>query len=46
MDMMQIVTRAWEDPAFKQELLNNPKAVLAEAGVEIPDKSCSTAPKL
>jgi hypothetical protein len=37
MNMAQIVTRAWEDPAFKQELLNNPKAVLAEAGVEVPD---------
>ncbi len=37
MNIEQIVARAWEDPAFKQELLNNPKAVLAEAGVEVPD---------
>jgi hypothetical protein len=39
MNMEQLVTRAAIDPTFKQELLNNPKAVLAkEAGVNIPDK--------
>jgi hypothetical protein len=37
MNMEQIVTRAWEEPAFKQELLDNPKAVLTEAGVKVPD---------
>ncbi|MCC5660822.1 NHLP leader peptide family RiPP precursor [Nostoc sp. XA010] len=33
----KLIQRAWEDETFRQELLNNPKAVYArEAGVEIP----------
>lgn len=38
MNMEQMVSRASVDPAFKQKLLHNPKAVLAkEAGVNIPE---------
>ncbi|MBD0343693.1 MAG: NHLP leader peptide family natural product precursor [Coleofasciculus sp. Co-bin14] len=38
MNMEQMVSRASVDPAFKQKLFNNPKAVLAkEAGVNIPE---------
>jgi hypothetical protein len=32
----QVVTQAWSDEAYKQRLLADPKAVLAEAGVAIP----------
>lgn len=33
----KLIERAWEDEAFKQELLSNPKAVYArESGQEIP----------
>ncbi|MFC4598232.1 NHLP leader peptide family RiPP precursor [Cohnella hongkongensis] len=34
---VQIIKKAWEDSAFKNRLLNNPKeAIQAEFGVEIP----------
>ncbi|NIK72059.1 MULTISPECIES: NHLP leader peptide family RiPP precursor [unclassified Paenibacillus] len=34
----QIIQKAWEDDAFKQQLLNDPKAAIKDAfGVEIPD---------
>lgn len=33
----QLVTQAIQDPAFRQRLVENPKAVLAEQGLEIPD---------
>ncbi|MCG6136865.1 MAG: NHLP leader peptide family RiPP precursor [Nostoc sp. LLA-1] len=33
----KLIQRAWEDEAFKQELISNPKAVFArESGQEIP----------
>ncbi|MBW4450416.1 MAG: NHLP leader peptide family RiPP precursor [Spirirestis rafaelensis WJT71-NPBG6] len=33
----KLIQRAWEDEAFKQELLSNPKAVFArESGEELP----------
>jgi hypothetical protein len=32
----QLVARAWSDETFKQRLLADPKAVLAEAGVPVP----------
>lgn len=33
----KLIQRAWEDEAFRQELLSNPKAVYAkESGAEIP----------
>lgn len=33
----KLIQRAWEDEAFKQELLSNPKAVYArESGQELP----------
>ncbi|NCR02474.1 MAG: NHLP leader peptide family natural product precursor [Microcystis aeruginosa LG13-03] len=33
----EIVARAWRDAAFKQQLLSNPKAVLTEAGMSVPE---------
>jgi hypothetical protein len=33
----QIVARAWSDAAYKQRLLSDPKAVLAEAGLPAPE---------
>ncbi|WP_127529518.1 NHLP leader peptide family RiPP precursor [Paenibacillus kobensis] len=33
----QIIEKAWGDPVFKQQLLDNPKeAILAVFGIEIP----------
>jgi hypothetical protein len=32
----QVVARAWSDDAFKQRLLADPQAVLAEAGLPVP----------
>jgi hypothetical protein len=33
----QIVARAWSDEEFKQRLLADPRAVLAENGLEVPE---------
>lgn len=34
---VQIIKKAWEDPAFKQQLLADPKAALQQAfGIEVP----------
>jgi len=34
---VQIIKKAWEDPAFKSSLLNDPKeAIKAAFGIEIP----------
>ncbi|UKO95894.1 NHLP leader peptide family RiPP precursor [Nostoc sp. UHCC 0870] len=34
----RIATKAWQDPAFRQELLSNPRAVIArELGTTLPD---------
>ena len=33
----EIVARVWEDPEYKKRLLADPKAALAEMGVEVPD---------
>jgi len=32
----KVVARAWNDEAFKARLLSDPRAVLTEAGVEVP----------
>src|SRR6266508_6909694 len=32
----QLVAQAWRDPAFKQRLLADPKAVFAERGIGVP----------
>ena len=32
----RIVAKAWSDDAFKRRLLNDPKAVLQEHGIEVP----------
>jgi len=38
MDLQKLITRAWEDEAFKQELLSNPRAAIEEAlGVTLPE---------
>ncbi|GLX66265.1 NHLP leader peptide family RiPP precursor [Paenibacillus glycanilyticus] len=40
----QIIQKAWEDDAFKQQLLQDPKAAIKDAfGVEIPDNIEVTA---
>lgn len=34
---VQIIKKAWEDPAFKQQLLDDPKTALQQAfGIEVP----------
>ena len=34
---VQIIKKAWEDPGFKQQLLDDPKAALGQAfGIEVP----------
>ncbi|MFD0672813.1 NHLP leader peptide family RiPP precursor [Cohnella sp. GCM10027633] len=34
---VQIIKKAWEDPAFKQQLLADPKTALQQAfGIEVP----------
>lgn len=33
----QVLERAWADPAFKQQLLDDPVAVLRAAGITVPD---------
>ncbi|MDZ8108578.1 MAG: thiocillin family RiPP [Nostoc sp. DedQUE12a] len=33
----QLVAQAWEDESFKQRLFSEPKAVLIENGIEVPD---------
>ena len=38
MDLQGLITRAWEDEAFKRELLANPKATIEKAlGVAFPE---------
>ncbi len=38
MDLHEIIIKAWDDEAFKQELLRNPKAAIEkELGVSIPE---------
>ncbi|MBD0347496.1 MAG: NHLP leader peptide family natural product precursor, partial [Coleofasciculus sp. Co-bin14] len=35
----QIIAQAWKDDTYKQELLNNPKAVIErEFGIQLPDE--------
>ncbi len=36
MDSAQVIARAWSDPDFKAQLLNDPKTVLAGYGVDLP----------
>lgn len=31
-----IISKAWSDPEYKERFLRDPKAVLTEAGVQIP----------
>jgi hypothetical protein len=38
MDLQELITRAWEDKAFKQELLSNPRATIEKTlGVSLPE---------
>ncbi len=32
-----LVAKAWQDEAFKQQLMSAPKSVIAEAGLSLPD---------
>ncbi|MCB0086459.1 MAG: NHLP leader peptide family RiPP precursor [Caldilineaceae bacterium] len=32
-----IIARAWSDPEYKERLLRDPKTVLAEAGMQVPE---------
>ena len=37
MEMQDIITKAWEDEAFKKSLLSHPRATIEEAlGIELP----------
>ena len=33
----RLITKAWQDEAFKQELLNNSKTAFKKEGVNLPD---------
>ena len=33
----QIITRAWQDDSFKEELINNPKSALEREGINLPE---------
>jgi hypothetical protein len=35
--LQQVIDRCWEDEAFKERLVADPAATLAEAGVEVPE---------
>ena len=35
---LRVVKRAWEDAAFKARLLNDPRAALAELGIDVPER--------
>ncbi len=37
MKISKVIARAWTDAAYKAKLLSDPRAALAEAGVEIPE---------
>jgi hypothetical protein len=34
----RLIEHAWQNPAFKARLLNNPKEAAAESGIHVPDK--------
>ncbi len=36
MDTAQVIARAWSDPAFKAQLLSDPKAAIAGYGIDLP----------
>ncbi len=36
MDTAQVIARAWSDPDFKAQLLNDPKVALAGYGIDLP----------
>jgi hypothetical protein len=36
MSISKVIGRAWADPAYKAKLLQDPHAVLTEAGVNVP----------
>ncbi|MEJ2116725.1 MAG: NHLP leader peptide family RiPP precursor [Alphaproteobacteria bacterium] len=33
----KVIAKSWNDPAFKERLMSDPKAVLAESGVSVPE---------
>ena len=32
-----LIAKAWKDDSFKQQLMNNPKSAIAEAGISLPE---------
>ena len=32
-----LIAKAWQDEAFKQQLIDNPKSAIAEAGISLPE---------
>ena len=32
----KVIARSWEDESYKARLMNDPRAVLAEAGIDVP----------
>ncbi len=35
--LQRVITKCWDDEAFKERLVAEPMATLAEAGVEVPE---------
>jgi hypothetical protein len=33
----RLIAKSWQDPAFKQKLINDPKSVLIDEGISLPD---------
>jgi len=33
----KVIAKSWNDPAYKARLMSDPKAVLAESGVAVPE---------
>lgn len=32
----KVIAKSWSDPAYKQQLMSNPVAVLSESGIKVP----------
>jgi len=35
----EMVAKSWADPAFRKELMRNPKKIIQKAGWEVPDST-------
>lgn len=38
MSQHKIIAKAWSDPEYKAPLLSDPKSVIAEYGIDLPDE--------